>query len=229
MCFNRDNSRLARIVVVILLCSVIITIPTPGRAAPDHPDALQIFNRDVYVLVGPNLRNPDITTAPDASLYNEFGALLGVTWGQWQAATANSTARAQGGPNHPRTDVRIQLSGLIPGGVYSIFYLTLGPDSENPLCPGVERGLALTAFKPDRQFPDASSFVAGANGQAEYRGQVEGDLFSATQLVFEVIYHLDGQTYHPLPNRGEFLTQGSNCRSSFGQDAMRQLLIFQKY
>jgi hypothetical protein len=32
-----------------------------------------------------------------------------------------------------------------------------------------------------------------------------------------------------LPNIGEFLTPGPNCRSSFGEDAMRQLIIFQKF
>jgi hypothetical protein len=223
---SHRNSRSVCILIVMLVCSVIL--PMPSRAAPDHPDGLQIFSRDVYVIVGSTLRNPIDTTAPDANLFNVAGVNLGVTWGQWMAATATSTAHVQGGANHPRTDVRIQLSGLIPGGVYSIFYVTLLPDSENPLCPGVERGLPLTAFKPERQSPDASSFVADANGQAQYRGLVDGDLLGATQVIFEVIYHLDGQTYGTLPNHGEFNTQGTGCRSSYGEDAMRQLLILQK-
>lgn len=226
---RREVTKLVRIVIVVLMCSVIFIMPTPGRAAPDRADGLEIFTRDIYVIVGSTLRNPTDTTASDAPLFNIAGVNLGLTWEQWKAATATSTAHVQGGSNNPRTDVRIQLSGLVPGGVYSIFYVTLTPDSENLLCPGVERGLPLMAFKPDGQLPDASSFVADANGQAQYRGLVDGDLFGAVQLIFEVIYHSDGQTYQSLPNRGEFLTQGANCRSSFGEDAMRQLLILQKY
>jgi hypothetical protein len=87
---------------------------------------------------------------------------------------------------------------------------TISPDSEDPLCPHVERSLPLTASKPRKQAPDASSFVADANGRADYNAQVDGDLFSPLQLIFEVVYHFDGRTYNTLPNRGEFLTQGSN-------------------
>jgi hypothetical protein len=200
---------------------IILGLPSQGRAAPDHADGLQIYRQDVFVIVGSTLRHPEDTTAPDAPLFNIAGVNLNVTWGQWKATTATSTTHV----NNKRTDVRIQLSGLIPGGVYSIFYVTLNPDSENPLCPHVERGLPLTAFKPDRQSPDASSFVADGSGKAEYRGQVDGNLLAPMQLIFEVIYHSDGGSYHPLPNHGEMLTQGSTCRSSFGEDAMRQLLI----
>lgn len=224
---KRYIARPARFVIVVLGV-IMLWLPTLGRAAPDHPDGLQIFPRDVFVIVGSSLRNPDDSTAPTAPLFTNTGINLNLTWGQWKAATASSTAKSNNGA-HPRTDVRIQLSGLVPGGVYSIFYVTLIPDSENPLCPGVERGLPLTAFKPEKQTPDASSFIADASGKAEYRGEVNGNLFSATQLIFEVIYHFDGRTYHPLPNRGEFLTQGSGCHSSYGEDAMRQLLILQKY
>jgi hypothetical protein len=97
------------------------------------------------------------------------------------------------------------------------------------LCPGVDRALPLTAFKPDPQSPDLSSFVADSSGNAEYRGQVDGGLLAALQLIFEVIHYYDGHTYYLLPNHGEFLTQGSACHSSFGEDVMRQLLILQKY
>ncbi len=217
----------------LLVFAILAGVVLPGAsvyAAPSDPqDALQIFNRDVYVLDGVTLRNPTAATSPDAQLYSNVGASLPVTWGEWSQASAAATAHVKGSSQHARTDVRIQLSGLIPGGVYSIFYGTFSPDSENPLCPGVERMLPLTAFHPERQWPDASSFVADGNGTAQYHGQVDGDLLQASQVFYAVIYHLDGMTYHPLPNRGEFLTQGEGCRSSFGEDAMRQLIIFQKY
>ena len=60
-----------------------------------------------------------------------------------------------GGPAWPSTHLRIRLSGLVTGGVYSAFYGTIGPDSEHPLCPGVEQTLPLTA-QPEA---DARSIV----------------------------------------------------------------------
>jgi hypothetical protein len=219
-------------VLIVFLTLGVITqfnpAPTAEAASPDTQDGLEIFTRDIFVIVGSTLRNPDATTVPTAPLFNVAGVALNLTWGQWQQASATATAHVTGGENNSRSDVRIRLSGLVPGGVYSVFYINLNPDSENALCPNVERSLPLTAFHPDRQSPDASSFVADANGEAVYRGQVDGDLLNPMQLIFSIIYHFDGRTYGSLPNRGEFLTQGATCRSSFGEDAMRQLLILQK-
>jgi hypothetical protein len=78
-----------------------------------------------------------------------------------------------------------------------------------------------------RQQPDLSSFVADAAGRAEFRGEIPGRPSDALQFFYTVIYHFDGETYGALPNRGEFLTQGTMCRSSFGEDAMRQLIVVQ--
>jgi hypothetical protein len=217
------------ILVGIIAFSSVVSAQVAGAGGPDREDSTVIFAQDVFVIVGSTLGHPDDQTASDAPLFTDSGIFLDMTWGQWQQANATSTARVQGGKNNPRTTVDIHLTGLVPGGVYSLFYGTLTPDSENPLCPGVERTLPLTSVNPNRQQPDASSFVADTSGQATYRGQVDGDLFSALQVFYTVIYHFDGQTYDPLPNRGEFLTQGDNCRSSFGQDAMRQLIIWQKF
>jgi len=66
----------------------------------------------------------------------------------------------------------------------------------------VERALPL-ASRDRRQSPDPSSFVADADGEAVFRGRAQGRLLEATQDLYTVIYHFDGQTYHPLPNRGE--------------------------
>jgi hypothetical protein len=198
------------------------------HAKPDREEALQAFNRDVYWLDGSTLRNPTVDTSPDAPLYSAVGAALGVTWGQWQSATATAMAHHAGDPARPSTHVRIRLSGLVPGGVYSAFYGTIGPDSEHPLCPGVERTLPLTVINP-KQTPDPSSFTADADGQARFHARVDGYLLEATQVFYAIIYHFDGMTYHPFPNRGEFFTQGDDCRSTFGEDAMRQLIVFQKF
>lgn len=214
----------------LVLTIVLLLLPPPaaGAAGWDEADAVVPHARDVFVIVGSALRNPDAETDPSAHLFNVAGVSMDLTWGEWQQAAATSSAHQTGGGS-PRTDVRLTLSGLIPAGVYSLFYVTLGPDSENPLCPGVERGLPLTAQKAARQVPDAASFVAGIDGTASFRGRVDGALLDAHELYIFVIYHLDGRTYGSLPNRGEFLTQGESCRSSFGEDAMRQAVIVQKF
>ena len=207
--------------------ALVAMAPPASAAPPDQADALEAYERDVFVIVGSTLRNPEATTDPSAPLFNNAGVNLGLTWGEWSAASATSAVRTSGKSN-PRTDVRLKFSSLVPRGTYSVFWGTLNPDSENPLCPGVERTLALPSVDRD-QMPDASSFVAGSDGTAAFRGSIDGNLLAANQVFFSIVYHFDGQTYGSLPNRGEFLTQGENCRSSFGDDAMRHLLILQKW
>lgn len=208
--------------------SLVAAAPPASAAAPDQADAVEAYERDVYVIVGSTLRNPDATTDPSAPLFNVAGVGLDLTWGQWTAASATSVVRTSGKGSSARTDVRLTFSRLVPGGVYSVFWGTLTPDSENPLCPGVERTLALPSVDSGQQ-PDSSSFVAGSDGTAAFRGGLPGNLLSASQVYFSIVYHFDGQTYGALPNRGEFETQGEGCRSSFGEDAMRQMLVLQKW
>lgn len=210
------------------LVAPLLFAATAGAAPPDREDAVVAFSRDVYVVVNGQLRHPNSQTLPDARLFNISGADMGLTWGQFASASAVAKAKSVGGAASPRTDAALEFSGLVPNGVYSVFYLTFGPDSLNPLCPNVERALPLTATHPERQFPDASSFVADATGGAPFRARVDGALLEATELQYLLIYHLDGHTYGSLPNRGEFVTQGDECRSSFGEDAMRQLIVHQK-
>ena len=93
----------------------------------------------------------------------------------------------------------------------------------------MDRSLALTSAEAT-QLPDAASLVADAYGQAEFHARVAGDLLAADLLTFTVIYHADGQTYGALANRSEAESQGEPvCRSSYGVDAIRQLLILQKF
>ena len=210
---------------VVLAGVVGMTTPATAARPGDEADAVEAYERDVFEIVGSTLRNPDpASTDPAAPLFNVAGVGLGLTWGQWSSAAATSTMRVRG----RHTEAEIDFSGLVPNGVYSLFYVTLGPDSENPLCLDVERALPLTS-RSRHQEPDRSSFVAAPDGTASFTGRVDGDLLSATQVFLEVIYHFDGQTYGSLPNRGEWLTQGEpTCRNSFGEDAMRQLLIVQE-
>ncbi len=221
---------------VVLFAPILVAGPLGGAAAagpPDMAEGVRPLPVDVLVLSGASLVEPDEDTKPDAQLYNASGLSLAdplgeaLTWGRWSAATATSRAATIGGPEGRRTDVRLSMQGLVPLGVYSIFWATLGPDSVQPLCPNVERLLPLDALKPDVAAPDLNSFIADATGTAEFRGRVNGDLLAAEQLFFNVVFHADGRTYYPFPNRGEFETQGENCRSSFGIDAMRHLYILQ--
>lgn len=213
----------------VLALAAMSLVPVSAMAKPDTADAVQVFSGDVFEIVGSTLRHPTSDTSAEAPLFNNAGVSLETTWGEWQQASAESRVTEHGGSANPRSEVRLSLSGLRPGGVYSVFYGTLGPDSENPLCPGVERTLALPAVKPAANAPDASSFIASESGTADFRGAIDGHLFDATQVFFSIVYHFDGSTYGALPNRGEFFTQGSNCRSSFGEDAMRHLLVLQKW
>jgi hypothetical protein len=226
--------RTRRLFIAIAAVGLLAAGPLAAPAAaapPDQADFIEAFERDVFVIVGASLRNPDATTDPSERLYNVAGVGLGVTWGEWQAGSAASRVQVSGGKS-PTSNVRLQLSGLVPGGVYSVFWATIGPDSEHPQCQGVERSLPLIGARQNGNAPDPSSFVAGDDGTAEYRGEAPGDLLSATQVFFSVIYHANGQTYHPFPNAGEFLTHDDgegNCRSSYGHDAMRQFLVLQKW
>ena len=213
--------------VLTATLALVAVAPPASAAPPDQADGVEVHERDVFVIVGSTLRNPDAATDPSAPLFNNAGVGLDLTWGEWSAASATSAVRTIGKSN-ARTDVRLSLSDLVPGGTFSVFWGTLNPDSENPLCPGVERTLALPSVDRD-QSPDASSFVAGSDGTAAFRGSLDGNLLSANQVFFSIVYHFDGQTWGALPNHGEFLTQGPNCRSSFGEDAMRHLLILQKW
>ena len=206
--------------------------PTVSPAAPAtlgtkwSPDvAVEPFAGDVFQVSGSGDLIPvDPRTTPDGTaLFNLAGEPLGETWGQFRAATASSQARIATTPSGDATDVRITLSGLFPNGVYSLFYRTFVPDSVNPVCSS-DPTIALTARDPE-QSPDASSFVADSSGAASFYAHVAGRLIDAQNVTIALVYHFDGKVYGAVPNHGETLVP---CRSSFGADAMRQLLIFQK-
>ena len=216
--------------------AALLLVPLAGPAAasrPDQADGVETFARDVFVVVGVSLRNPTADTDPSAQLFTSSAVALQVgdrflTWGDWLAASATSRAQVLGSSTSPQTDVRLALHGLVPGGLYSVFWGTLEPDSEQPLCPNVERTLPLDSF-PGAVGPTPNSFVADATGAMDFRGRAGGDLLAATQVFFTVVYHFFGQAPYPFPNIGELRTQGDNCRSSFGEDSMRQLIFLQKW
>jgi hypothetical protein len=225
---TRLRTRLGRGITTLALTMAFVVSAHPAGATtpPDQADAIKTYTRDVFVIVGSTLRNPDDTTANSAPLFNDAGVNLGLTWGQWKAGTGTSAMRWVNGT---QTRGTLHLRGLVPGGFYSVFYITLGPDSENPKCTGgVERAVQFKSTNMN-QSPDRSSFRARADGTADYFASVPKNLLAASQVFVELIFHSDRKTYGALPNKGEFLTWNSaTCRSSFGEDAMRQFLFTQK-
>lgn len=223
---------MTRLIVLAVAVVGLAGMAVPAQAVRadrrDRSDAALIFSEDVSVIVGSTLREPDEATDPSEPLFNDAGVALDLTWGRWQAATGLAVARYRS--ESRSTTVELKLSGLVPRGVYSVFWGTLDPNSEHPDCPGVERSLPLTSLNPRRQVPDPSSFIAASTGRSFYEGRAPGNILAAGQTFFWVIYQSDGEADHPFPNRGEKLTAGgeSGCRSSFGEDAMRQMIILMR-
>jgi hypothetical protein len=192
------------------------------------------FTGDVFTISSAgNLIPVSLSSTPaSAPLFNLAGDPLNLTFGQWTSATATSYAWTFTFRGTAYTRFLIGMRGLVPNGVYSLFYRTFGPDSNNAFCPNVEPQVALTAAFPRLQRPDSSSFRADRSGRALFFASVAQNLLAAQQLQEDVIYHFNGQTYGPVANQAEsggpVASEGGLCRSSYGIDAMRQLLIIQK-
>lgn len=233
MTATRTHRLVQALLITFATCGAFLCAVNPAAHAATQPpvqthgqDGQEINPGDVYVLRDGSLVNPSDQTPPEAALYNVAGASMRLTWGQWQTASATSATVVARYPV-PKSYVAVSLNGLIPNGVYSLFYVTFEPDSTNPYCP-TERGVALPSILPGQR-PDAASFVADASGRARFLAAVNGALLDPVQLQLQLVYHLTGKTYGALPNSGESLTQGPNCRGTFGDDAMRQLLILAKW
>lgn len=208
--------------------SMALAVTQPGRAVADAPDRendVDAVRLDVYVLVGGTMLHnpvgfctaepcPPGETSPNESLFTLSGSPLGLTWGQFQAVDASSRVSCR---NDGTTVVRVQLTGLIPNGVYSIFYRTFGPDSANPFCPNEERRRVVpnACHGPECEgLPPDSKVEADENGEASFVGRVDGCLLDATTALLDVIYHSNGVTYGELPNQLESQTQLTPCEAS---------------
>jgi len=239
---NRNTHRRARRALATVIATglastaLLVQAPLAGAhtsfTAPTPNIGLIPFTGDVDTLDPEgNLIPVSITSTPaSAPLYNFAGDPMNLTWGQFSSATAKSYAWTVTEHGTTYTQFLIGLSGLVPDGVYSLFYRTFGPDSNNAFCPDVEPSVALTAAFPQFQKPDPDSFIANSSGKALFFASVAQNLLAATQLQVSVIYHYNGQTYGPVANQAESQgpVDGGLCGSSYGIDAMRQFLIIQK-
>ena len=214
--------------VGLATCALAVPAPVAWASSPTGTQTTDAgilpFAGDVFTLGsnGSLIAVDPRSTPVSAPLFNRAGTPLNMTWGQFSSATASFLAKTVTKQSGDYTDFWITMHGLIPGGVYSLFYRTFGPDSNNPVCPNVDGLVALPARHVDDQAPDADSFVADSSGEATFDGRVAGDPLGAQILLIDVIYHFDGRTYGQVPNGGE---ADNSCRSSFGIDAMRQFLI----
>jgi len=240
---RRESRRLRRMIAAVIAVGAVcmaltVRAPAAGASTTVTTPALDVgiipFTGDVYALDQYGNLIPVLITSTSLSapLYNEAGDPLNVTWGQFSSATAKSYAWTDTLNGVTHTDFLIRMSGLIPDGVYSLFYRTFSPDSNNAYCPDVEPTVALTSAFPRLQKPDPDSFSASNSGTALFIGRVAGNLLAAAQLQVNVIYHFNGQTYGPVANeaeaQGPAASLGGLCGSSYGIDAMRQFIIIQK-
>jgi hypothetical protein len=218
-----------RALLTILVPAVIALVglaPVAGLTASGAPKpavAMLPYAGDVFTTAqnGSLIAVDPASTPPWAPLYSLEGNPLNLIWGQWMTTTATAVAQTE----RDDTNIEITMSGLIPNGVYSLFYRTFGPDSVNPICGAIDPVVALTARFPDRQLPDPYSVVADSSGAAFFHARVGGRLLDAQALLIDVIYHFDGNVYGAVPTLGE----SESCRPTFGIDAMRQLVIFQTF
>jgi hypothetical protein len=235
---RRPRRVIAAVIAVGAVCMALaVRAPSAGASTTFTTPAPDVgiipFTGDVYALDQYGNLVPVLITSTSlsAALYNEAGDPLNVTWGQFSSATAKSYAWTDT-LNGTHTDFLIRMSGLIPNGVYSLFYRTFSPDSNNAYCPDVEPAVALTSAFPRLQKPDPDSFNATSSGTALFLGRVAGNLLAAAQLQVNVIYHFNGQAYGPVANeaeaQGPVASLGGLCGSSYGIDALRQFIIMQK-
>jgi hypothetical protein len=233
----RHRALLATIATSLAAIGLAVPVPAASAATTFTPPTANVgiipLPADVFTLSANGTLIPvlPLSTPLSAPLFNLAGNALNLTWGQWSSASAKSYAWTVTRNGTTSTQFLITMSGLVPNGVYSLFYRTFGPDSTNALCPNIEPAVALTAAFPQFQTPDADSFTATNSGKGLFFASVPEDLLAAQQLQIQVIYHFNGQTYEPVTNQAASRGPDPNtglCRSSYGDDAMRQLLIIQK-
>ena len=211
---RRQGHRARRVIAAVIAAGAVcmamaVRAPAAGASTSVTPPVKDVgiipFPGDVYTASSNGTLIPVLpdSTPASAPLYNLAGNALNLTWGQWSSATATSYASTVTFKGTTYTAFVIAMSGLVPKGVYSLFYRTFSPDSNNAFCPNVEPSIALPAAIPQLQKPDPDSFIATSSGKALFVASVAQNLLAAQQLSISVIYHFNGQTYGPVANAAE--------------------------
>ncbi len=131
---------------------------------------------------------------PDAIGPHPRGAPLGLTLGQWlkHSATASYTC------NDGQAELKLNASGLVPNGVYTIWHVFIALPPTTPFSGTLDIPLGA-------RDGSESVFVANADGSARvvksFKPCLEmSDVWTTTMLA--LAYHSDGKTY--LADPGEF-------------------------
>jgi hypothetical protein len=173
----RHRALLATIATSLAVIGLAVPVPAASAATTFTPPTANVgiipLPADVFTLSANGTLIPTLplSTPPSAPLFNLAGNALNLTWGQWSSATAKSYAWTVTHNGTTHTQFLITMSGLVPNGVYSLFYRTFGPDSNNALCPNIEPAVALTAAFPQFQTPDPDSFAATSSGKGLFLRQ----------------------------------------------------------
>ena len=117
-----------------------------------------------------------LAASPDTPLYTAEGKPLDLTLGRWLGAAGTAEVEAAG--DHAGR-VTVSFTGLIPGGVYSLFEVTFQP-SGNTFVPldGTRR---------------STNFVALSDGTARATVLTRAQFTHANAIL--LVYHSDGETH----------------------------------
>ncbi|NBC16027.1 MAG: hypothetical protein GVY18_01785 [Bacteroidetes bacterium] len=173
------------------------------------------------------------TTSPGTPLISDLGrepviAPDGhqVTWGEWSGVDGSITVTCV----EEGTRIELDLSGLIPHGVYTIWNVTFAPpgftgDFEAPGLPA-----HVQAFGPaGPSNGHRSMFLASADGEGSFAvttppgdlgttGSIQACALEEFEWHVVGLYHFDGRTYGP--ERGPAGTHAEQFAFVFKQDAM---------
>lgn len=146
----------------------------------------------LYAADAPTAHNP---VDPDAVGPFGKGAALGITQGEWLAASGQAVVTCHGDTG----SVSATFANLVPDGVYTLWYFFMAfPPSQ----PFSTYDLPLGARDGSQ-----NTFVADAQGNARLEVEVSPCLqLSGNQLLagLAAAYHSDGKSYGPNP--GDFGT-----------------------
>ncbi len=139
---------------------------TPGAAAGVGPQNIA----HALGLAPARLSGP-----PDTPLLIADGKPLNITLGLWLGANGTSQVEAVG----ERDRVTASFTGLIPGGLYSLFAVTFSPSGNT--------------FAPLDGTGGSTNFVALSKGTARKTVLTPARLTHANAIL--LVYHSDGQTH----------------------------------
>lgn len=147
----------------------LVFVHTPGAASGLGPQNIAHVAGVVPAL---------LSAPPDTPLYNADGKPLGTTLGRWLTASGTGSIDPAADLGHADR-VTVSFTGLIPGGLYSLFEVAFLP-SGNTFAPLDGSGLR-------------HNFVALDNGTARATVLTPAPLTHSNAVL--LVYHSDGQTH----------------------------------